>query len=290
MKETWTPLKVIQWAVPLLKQAQVVHPRYSAMSLTALGLGVDPLNLHLQFDRVLKESELKKIRGTIRRRLKQEPLEYILGKAFFFGLPFKVSPAVLRPRPETGQLVEMALEILAKIPEEKRLVLDLGTGCGNLAIAVAKYIPCRVWGVDISQKALTVAKANARQLKVSGAIQWRRGDWFSALTAKDPAQFQLILCNPPYVAQWEDEVLHQEITGFEPSVAVFGGKTGLEPYRVMARGLEKRLAPGGTAFMELDPRRADLILSLFKNRGLKRSFGQDDAGVNRVLILEKKKQ
>jgi release factor glutamine methyltransferase len=287
MKETWTPLKVIQWAVPLLRQAQVVHPRYSAMCLIALGLGIDPLNLHLQFDRKLNPTELKKIRGYIRRRLNQEPLEYIVGKAFFFGLPFKVSPVVLRPRPETGQLVEMALEILEKIPEEKRLVLDLGTGCGNLAVSVAKYLPCQVWGVDISSKALRVAQTNARQLKVSSAIQWRRGDWFSALTSRDPAQFQLILCNPPYVAQWEEEALNQEITAFEPSVAVFGGKTGLEPYRAMARGLQNRLTPGGMALMELDPRRADVILSFFKNQGLKRSFGQDDSGVNRVLILEK---
>jgi release factor glutamine methyltransferase len=286
MKETWTPLKVIQWAVPLLRQKQVLHPRYSAVCLTALGLGMDPLNLHLQFDRVLKNSEFRRIRGYIRRRLDHEPLEYILGEVFFFGFPFKVSPAVLRPRPETGQLVELALDVLAKIPEQRRLVLDLGTGCGNIAISIAKYVPCRVWAVDISQKALAVAKTNARRLNVASNIQWRRGDWFSGLNMRDPRRFQVILCNPPYIAQLEKKVLNPEITGFEPPVAVFGGKTGLEPYQAIARGLKKRLTPGGVAFMELEPCRANLISAFFKSRDLKRSFGKDDAGVNRVLILE----
>ncbi len=286
MKKTWTPLRVIQWAVPLLRQNQVLHPRYSAMCLTAFGLGVDPLNLHLHFGRVLKGGKLKRIRGYIQRRMKHEPLEHILGEAFFFGLPFRVSAAVLRPRPETGQLVEIALDMLAKIPEERRLVLDLGTGCGNIAITIAKYLPCRVWAVDISKKALVVAQANARRLLGAGAVEWRRGSWFSALTKRDPGQFQVILCNPPYIARFERDLLNREITGFEPPVAVFGGKTGLDPYRTMARILQKKLAPGGAALMELDPSRARRVSSFFKGQGLKRSFGKDDAGGNRILILE----
>ncbi len=286
MKESWTPLKVLQWAVPLLRQNQVLHPRYSAMCLAAFGLGVDPLSLHLHFDRVLKGGELKRIRGYIRRRMRHEPLEYILGEAFFFGLPFKVSPAVLRPRPETGQLVEIALDTLAKIPEERRLVLDLGTGCGNIAITIAKYLPCRVWAVDISKKALAVAQANARRLLGAGAVEWRRGNWFSALAKRDPGQFQVILCNPPYIARFERDLLNPEIAGFEPPVAVFGGKTGLDPYRAIARILQKKLAPNGVALMELDPGRAREVNSFFKDQGLKRSFGKDDTGVNRVLILK----
>lgn len=286
MKENWTPLKLIQWAVPLLTQRQVLHPRYSTLCLVAFGLGLDPLHLHLQFHRRLKKTELTRIRGLVLRRMDHEPLEYILGEAFFFGLPFKVSPQVLRPRPETGQLVEMALEHLSKIPKEKRLVLDLGTGCGNIALSVAKYLPCRVWAVDISPKALSVARNNARRLKVAGSIQFRQGDWFSALTPRDPSQFRLILCNPPYVAQFEREVLNPEIAGFEPPVAVFGGETGLKPYQALAKGLSPRFSPGGVALVELDPSRAQAVSSLFKNRGLKRSFGKDDAGVNRVLILQ----
>jgi release factor glutamine methyltransferase len=164
----------------------------------------------------------------------------------------------------------------------------LGTGCGNLALSVAKYIPCRVWAVDISAKAIRIAKANARRLKVAGALQWRQGDWFSALTDRDPAQFQVILCNPPYIAQSEEGLLNPEIIGFEPQVALFGGKTGLDPYRAVTRGLTQKLAPGGVALIELDPSRAQKVSALFKNRGLRRSFGQDDAGVNRVLVLERK--
>lgn len=287
MKEAWTPLKVIQWAVPLLRQRQVLHPRYGVLCLVAFGLDMDPLHLHSQFGRRLKKAELSRIQGLILRRMNHEPLEYILGEAFFFGLPFKVSPAVLRPRPETGQLVEMALDYLAKIPEEKRLVLDLGTGCGNIALSVAKYLPCRVLAVDISSKALLIARANARRLKVVESIQFRQGDWFSALTRRDPVQFQVILCNPPYVAQFEREILNPEIVGFEPPVAVFGGENGLKPYQALVKGIPPRLLPGGMALMEVDPSRAQAVSALFRNQGLRRSFGKDDAGVNRVLILKK---
>ncbi len=288
MKETWTPLRLIQWAIPLLRQNQVHHPRHSAFSLVAFALGMDTLKLHLHFDRLLKKSEVQRIKRLVSRRLRHEPLEYILGEIYFFGLPFKVSPAVLRPRLGTGQLVEMALETLAQLPREKRLVLDLGTGCGNIALSVAKYIPCRVWAVELSSKALAVAKANARRLGVASSLQWRQGDWFSALTPRDPSRFQVILCNPPYIARSEEEYLNEEITGFEPPVALYGGKTGLDPYRAVARGLSKKLALGGVALMELEPGRAKEVSSLFKGQGLRRSFGKDDAGVNRVLVLEKR--
>lgn len=286
MKEVWTTHKAIQWAVPLLKQRQVWNPRFSAISLVALGLGVDPIHLHLQFNRRLKPVELKRIRGYIRRRMGNEPLEYILGETHFFGFPFKVTPAVLRPRPETGRLVELALDYLATLPEEKRKVLDLGTGCGCIAVSVARYIPCKVWAVDISGKALAVAKENADKLGVGKAVQWRKGSWFSALKNTDPAQFQVILCNPPYIAGFDKKILNREITSFEPTVAVFGGISGLKPYQEIARGFEKWLSPGGKAFLELEPIRAGKIRSLFKNQARKSSFGMDDYGVKRVLVLE----
>jgi len=288
MKNALTPLQLIQWAVPLLRQNHVYHPRHSAFSLVAFALSVDTLKLHLHFDRPLKTAEVGKIKKLIARRMNHEPLEYILEEIYFFGLPFKVSPAVLRPRIETGQLVELALEALAPLPQEKRLVLDLGTGCGNLALAVAKYIPCRVWALDISAQALAVAKTNARRLKVVSSLQWRQGDWFQALTKRDPAQFQVILCNPPYIAQLDEEFLNTEIQGYEPPVALYGGKTGLDPYRAVAQGMAQRLAPGGIGLMELEPNRAKEASDLFKGQGLKRSFAKDDAGVNRVLVLEKK--
>jgi len=287
MKETLTILQAVEWAVRHLRQNQVLHPRFSAMSLVAHALGIDPLNLHLRFNRALKTGELKRIQGYLRRRCGHEPLEYILGEAYFFGLPFKVSPAVLRPRPETGQLVEMALGHLSKAPKERRLVLDLGTGCGNIAVTIAKYLPCRIWAVDISGPALAAAKANARRLGVANSLNWRRGSWFSALKPSDPAQFEVIVCNPPYIASPARELLNPEIAWHEPPVAIYGGKTGLEPYRTMARGLAQRLAPGGMALMELEPNRAQRVSAFFKGRELKRSFGRDDAGVNRVLVLKK---
>ena len=141
-KAMWTPLKIIQWAVPYLTQKGVSHARFDVECLIAHALKIDRLKVYLQFDRPLDPSELTLIREYLKRRALHEPIQYILGVREFFGHSFKVRPGVLIPRPETEQLVELAIEYLKGIPEENRLVLDLGTGSGCIAISLAKAIPC----------------------------------------------------------------------------------------------------------------------------------------------------
>jgi release factor glutamine methyltransferase len=285
-KAMWTPLKIIQWAVPYLTQKGVPHARFDVECLIAHALKIDRLKVYLQFDRPLDPSELTLIREYLKRRALHEPIQYILGVREFFGHSFKVRPGVLIPRPETEQLVELAIEYLEGIPEENRLVLDLGTGSGCIAISIAKAIPCRVWAVDISDKALGIARENADNLGVN-AIQWRLGSWFSALKDEDLAQFQLILSNPPYISLGEKAQLEEQVRDFEPNEALFGGESGLEAYESLAVSLTQKLKIDGIALLELHADGLSKVLPLFERTGLKGVAYPDLQGHARVLKLQK---
>lgn len=284
--QSWTPLKIIQWAVPYLGQRGVQHPRFDAETLIAFALKIDRLKVYLQFDRPLDAAELDLIREMMKRRSRLEPIQYITGQREFYGLPFAVTRDVLVPRPETELLVELAVEYLKTLPEEKRVVLDLGTGSGCIALSVAKNIPCRVWAVDISGKALEVAKKNGENLKVD-SIQWREGNWFSALKPGDPEQFQVILSNPPYIALSEKAGLSPEVRDFEPFEALFSGENGLRDYEVLAGELDQRLLPDGMALFELQANRSDNIAALFRGPKWQETVYPDLQGLARVLKLKK---
>jgi release factor glutamine methyltransferase len=285
-KAMWTPLKIIQWAVPYLTQKGVPHARFDVECLIAHALKIDRLKVYLQFDRPLVPAELTLIREYLKRRALHEPIQYILGVREFFGHSFKVGPGVLIPRPETEQLVELAIEYLKGIPEENRLVLDLGTGSGCIAISLAKAIPCWVWAVDISDKALGIARENADNLGVN-VIQWRLGSWFSALKDEDLPQFQLILSNPPYIPLGEKAQLEEQVRDFEPNEALFGGESGLEAYESLAVSLTQKLKIGGIALLELHADGLSKVLPLFERTGLKGVAYPDLQGHTRVLKLQK---
>ncbi|HTA76645.1 MAG TPA: peptide chain release factor N(5)-glutamine methyltransferase [bacterium] len=285
-KAIWTPLKIIQWAIPYLTQKGIPHARFDTECLIAYALKMDRLKVYLQFDRPLDPDELTLIREYLKRRALHEPIQYILGTREFFGHPFKVAPGVLIPRPETEQLVELAIEHLQGVPEEKRLVLDLGTGSGCIALSVAKTLPCQVWAVDLSEPALGIARENGINLGVT-TVEWRAGSWFSALSPQDPAQFQLILCNPPYIPLGERADLEPQVRDFEPNEALFGGESGLEAYESLALSLERRLLPGGVAFLELHADGLEKVLPLFEKTGLRGAAYPDLQGYPRVLRLER---
>jgi len=287
IKPLWTPLKIIQWAVPYLGEKGIPNARFDVETLIAFALKIDRLKVYLQFDRPLDGSELSVIRELLKRRSQNVPIQYLTGKREFYGLTFKVSPDVLIPRPETEQVVEEAIQYLKGIPEEKRLVLDLGTGSGCIALSIAKNVPCRIWAVDISEKALIIAAENAQALSVEEAVRWRNGDWFSALNSKDPDQFQVIVSNPPYISLNETRDLPSEVRDFEPPEALFGGETGLNAYKELAQNMNKRLILGGIALIEIHPHRQNAISELFKSPDLKETLCRDLQGLPRVLKLEK---
>ncbi len=284
-KSIWTPLKIIQWAVPYLNHKGIVNAKFDTEILIAHALKIDRLKVYLQFDRPLDSFELKVIREFLKRRSQHEPIQYITGTREFFGNSFKVAPGVLIPRPETEHLVKAAIDYLKDIPEEERLVLDLGTGSGCIALSVAQALPCRVWAVDVSEAALGIAKENASNLKILERVQWRQGDWFGAITSNDPRQFKLILSNPPYIPLPEKDSLPVEVRDFEPVEALFGGEDGLEAYKKMVKPLIQYLGPGGMALLELHDSGYDKVSALFRGSGLRETVLKDLQGFSRVLQL-----
>jgi release factor glutamine methyltransferase len=283
--EIWTPLKILQWAVPFLTKKGIESARFDAECLIAAALQLDRLKVYLQFDRPLDPKELAVIRDYLSRRAQHEPVAYILATREFYGKPFKITPGVLIPRPETEHLVEGALGFLKTLEPEAKRVLELGVGSGCISISLALNEKAEIWGVDLSPDALQVAQVNAQDLGAS--IHWRQGSWFSALKEGDPAQFHLIVSNPPYIAEGERGELSADILQFEPQMALFSGPSGLEAYEAISKELWERLLPGGRAYLELHATRLEAIQKVFGAHPWGAEVLQDLQGLPRVLILKK---
>ncbi len=282
----WTPLKILQWAVPYLTQKGIKTARLDAECLIACSLGIDRLKVYLQFDRPLNADELDRLREFMKRRANREPLQYILGCREFYGHSFKVKPGVLIPRPETEHLVERAVEQLKKNNWKSPKVLDLGTGSGCIAISISKAFSAEFWGVDQSQKALDLAANNAVTIDPDGSYHWRLGNWFDALTPEDPEQYHVIVSNPPYIPEKEKNELQDEIRLFEPKEALFAGEDGLTAYHEISLTLFKRLLPGGIALLEIHSNNAENIQKTFADFPGYKSVLPDLQGLPRILSLE----
>jgi release factor glutamine methyltransferase len=221
----------------------------------------------------------------VKRRLNGEPMAYILGSREFYGLPLKTTPATLIPRPDTEALVEAAL---AKIPQNASLnILDLGTGTGAVALAIAKNRPnCKVTAVDTSSGALGVALENAQALKLNN-VRLLESNWFSGLSlAKESEKFDVIVSNPPYIAQ-DDAHLKQGDLRFEPISALASGLDGLDDIRQIIQDAPHYLKPNGWLMLEHGYDQAEAVAALFSERGFSEiGNAKDIAGTLRVTFGE----
>lgn len=214
------------------------------------------------------------------RRLAGEPMAYLLGEREFFGRTFKVTPAVLIPRPDTELLVEQALDRIED--RDTPAVLDMGTGSGIIAISIALARPdARVWATDTSAEALAVAKDNAQALG-AGNVHAAQGDWYGALADADaPAVFDLIVSNPPYIAA-ADAHLGQGDLRFEPASALTDHGDGLRHLRTIVAGAPARLATGGWLLLEHGYDQGEAVRGLLTDAGFANVFtAQDLAGNDR---------
>lgn len=264
-----TILEVIQRSSDFLEKKGVATPRLHVELLLAHVLKMPRLNLYLNFERVLSAAEVKTLRELVRRRGQREPLQYIVGTTSFCGLELAVSRHVLVPRPETELLAERAWNFLGQLPADgPARALDLGTGSGCLAIALAAHAPrARVDATDLSPDALSMARQNAARHQVAERIDFHQGDGFTALARQ--RQFDLIVSNPPYIATAEIQTLQPEVRDYEPRLALDGGTDGLDFYRRIASEAGAFLRPDGRAMLELNDNGGQNVGKIFEQEGWK---------------------
>jgi release factor glutamine methyltransferase len=239
--------------------------------------------LHIDRDRLLlsppDRSVPKRFWDMVSRRSDGEPVAYITGRRAFWNIELHVGPGVLVPRPDSEVLIASAIEHFEGTAGPKR-ILDLGTGPGTLLLAALDIWPDATGlGIDVSRQALSYASANARRLGFEGRAKLMQGNWAAGLLES----FDLVLCNPPYVAEGAE--LGPGVREFEPDEALFAGSEGLDAYRELAPQLPRLLNPGGLAAIEIGPGQSAAVTALLERDGLKARVADDLGGRARAIVL-----
>ena len=288
-EEPWTILKLLHWTTDYFSRNKVAEPRASAEVLLAHLLSQDRLFLYLNYDRPMGAEELAAFRTLVKRRLSGEPNQYITGIQEFWSLPFRVSPDVLIPRPETEVLLETVLEFLGSSPHEIR-VLDLGTGSGAIAVSLARELAViSIVATDSSMAALKLAQENAVSNQVDSKIDFLCADMFGAF-APGAAKFTVVATNPPYLSQAEFSELSPEIRDYEPRYALDGGPDGLAAIRRIIQEAPTVLSQTGALIMEIGAGQAESVSTLVKDNRHYESYLiiRDYSGLDRVILAVKK--
>ncbi|MCX7824217.1 MAG: peptide chain release factor N(5)-glutamine methyltransferase [Verrucomicrobiae bacterium] len=277
-------LQLIQRTTEFFQQRGVDSPRLTIELMVAHVLKRKRLELYLDFERDVPEPALETLREMVRRRAGGEPLQYVLGVASFYGLEFAVDKRVLIPRPETELLVDYIVKNAGTAPAGRSgpRIVDLGTGSGAIAIALAKNLPdARVLAVEASADALEVARANAK--KHGARIEVFQGDLFGPLPSD--VRFDVIVSNPPYIPSAEIASLPREIRDHEPRAALDGGADGLAVITRMARESKVWLAGGGRVVVELGAGQSEAAQRIFLDNGFRvEKMIPDLTGHPRVLV------
>lgn len=247
-EETWTVGRLLSWTTEYLRRRGSESPRLDAEVMLASVLEWERVQLYTHFEDEVGEPERTRYRELVRRRAEGAPVAYLVGRKEFYSLRFDVSPAVLIPRPESEFVVVEAVEALKEL-DEPRLV-DVGTGSGCLAVACAHQLPkARVTAIDISPKALEVARKNAERHELTDRIEFVQGDLLAPLADAPP--LDAILSNPPYIPTDDVATLDPGVRDHEPALALDGGPDGLEVVRRLIRQAAPLLKPGGHLILEI---------------------------------------
>ena len=274
--------RFIAAAAARLEAAGVEGARRDARLLLAAALGAGPEALLARPERLLDSAEAAHAEALIARRVAREPVARILGKREFWGLAFKVTPAVLDPRPDSETLVRAVLDRLDGRTADLD-ILDLGTGSGCLLLALLSELPgARGLGVDISEAALEVARENAGILGFSSRAHFRQSSWGAGLEGS----WQVIVNNPPYIKETEFEGLAPEVARHDPRLALAGGPDGLDAYRALLPQAARLLAPGGLLALEVGIDQQEAVEALVKSVDLV-PLGRvrDLGGIERCLVV-----
>ncbi|MCK4460656.1 MAG: peptide chain release factor N(5)-glutamine methyltransferase [candidate division Zixibacteria bacterium] len=244
----------------LLTDAGIERARGEIEIILCHLLDCERLDIYLHGYDMVTDDTRARLNEIIKRRLSREPLQYILGESWFYGRRFRVSPAVMVPTPETELLCETAIRCVLQRGVRHPHILDLGVGSGVISVTMALELPeCEVVALDISEEAIEVARTNAAELGAVDKIEFRQSDSFEAIPETE--RYDLILSNPPYIANWEYDALPPEVKA-DPTISLLAGDDGLDAVRVILRDAPKFLAPSGRILFEIGYDQGDRVVEM----------------------------
>jgi len=289
--ETWTIQKLLNWVTDYFTGKGVDSPRLSAEWLLSHVLGLKRIELYTQFNKVVGQEQLTQLHELVKRAANHEPIAYLTGKKEFYSIEFEVTKACLIPRPETELLVEHAIEFLRTRTGEQ-FVCDLCTGCGCVAVAIAKnFANARIVATDISDAALAIAEKNIAKYSLMNRVKLLQGDLFEPIiTGIGPAKFDLIVCNPPYVSEPEYKKLLTNVKDFEPKAALTAGADGLDIIRKIIKETNEHLKTGGKLMLEIGNEQGQKVYDLLEKAGCFESIKieKDCSNLDRLAIAQAK--
>jgi release factor glutamine methyltransferase len=276
--QTWTIQKLLNWTTEYFTEKGIDSPRLSAELLLTCVLEMKRIELYTQFDKTVTKEQLDILHDLVKRAGQHEPIAYLTGKTEFYSLQLEVCPDCMIPRPETELLVERAIEFLRR-RNGPQFVCDLCTGCGCIAVAIAKnFSQAKIIATDICDAALNVAAKNIEKHKLKDRITLLSGDLFDPivpqLDVEKPVRhspgdggFDLIVCNPPYVSADEYEKLEKNVKDYEPKLALFAGIDGLDVYRRIIKEVDQFLKSDAALMLEIGYAQGRAIKKLLEQAG-----------------------
>jgi len=286
----WTIQRLLTWITEYLTKNEVDAPRLSGELLLSHVLELTRIDLYTQYNKPVGQAHLDQLRGLVKRAGQHEPVAYLVGRTEFYSLQMEVDGNCLIPRPETELLVQKAIEFL-RTREGTQHVCDLCTGSGCIAVAIAKNVPdAKVTATDLSDAALAMAARNVEKHELQDRVELLCGDLFEPLLPHlDVTQWDLIVCNPPYVSAAEYEALDKNVKDYEPPSALLAGDDGLDVYRRLAEGVDQHLKPGGTLLLEIGYAQGPAVREMLTDTGLfaEVTVEKDDQNNDRIVTARR---
>ena len=280
-KDVWTISSLLNWTVNYFKSKNIQSARLDAEVLLSHVLRQERIYLYVHFDEPMEQNELSKFREYVKKRAQHVPIAYIIGEREFMGLPFKVTKDTLIPRPDTEILVE---NVLNNVDKDKEIeIVDIGTGSGAIILSLLVNLPnAQGKTVDISSKAIEVAKENAVNLQVNDRCEFFVGDLFAPLNDN---KFDLIVSNPPYIPQKDIATLEDDVKEYEPVSALTDGGDGLSYYRRLLSEGKAYIKENGFIALEIGIYQSEDVKQIAMDNGWKNiKIIKDYAGIDRVVL------
>ncbi len=284
-----TVWEALQNTINELREKDVEDARLVAEILIAFIIGKERLEIYMDTDRVLTEEEKRRLKRCINRYLKHEPIQYITKEAHFMSLKFYVDKKVLIPRPETENLVERVIDWILENSRGDRKICEIGTGSGAIIISILYYLrQIEAVATDVSEKALQIARKNAKKYGVEKRIEFVQGDMFAPL--RGMKMFDVLISNPPYIPTKEIRNLDKNVRDYEPVIALDGGKDGLKYIETLIRRGHRYIRKGGLLAIEFGYGQDRKIVKIAKDTGFYKNIKvwKDIFGRKRFIFLERK--